>query len=123
MSIAPLTLSPPPTARARLTAEVKRLAAAHGLTVARVTSAAAFPEWVGFLERHVAAGRMAGLDWFTAERARFSCSAAPACGSSIGASFFAGRLVLPSRSPVGPGRRPTMPSCRGGGAAQAGDVS
>jgi epoxyqueuosine reductase len=73
MSIAPLTLSPPPTARARLTAEVKRLAAAHGLTVARVTTAAAFPELAGFLERHVAAGRMNGLDWFTAERARFSC--------------------------------------------------
>jgi epoxyqueuosine reductase len=73
MVAAPLTLQPPPSPRARLTAEVKRLAAAHGLTIARVTTAAAFPELADFLERHVAAGRMNGLDWFTAERARYSC--------------------------------------------------
>jgi epoxyqueuosine reductase len=73
MDARPLVLASPPTARARLTAEVKRLAAAHGLTIARVTTAEAFPELADFLERHVAAGRMVGLDWFTAERARFSC--------------------------------------------------
>ena len=69
----PLTIQPPISPCARLTAEVKRLAAEHGLTIARVTTAAAFPDLAKFLERHLAAGRMNGLDWFTAERARFSC--------------------------------------------------
>lgn len=64
----PATQSP----RARLTAEVKRLAADHGLTVSAVTTADAFPGLAGYLEQHIAAGRMAGLDWFTPERARFS---------------------------------------------------
>jgi epoxyqueuosine reductase len=39
-----------------------------------VTTADAFPSLADFLERHVAAGRVAGLDWFTPERARFSCN-------------------------------------------------
>ena len=72
MTIAPLTLTPPTTPQAKLTAEVKRLAAEHGLTIARVTTADAFPELAEFLARHVSAGHVAGLDWFTPERARFS---------------------------------------------------
>jgi epoxyqueuosine reductase len=64
----PSTQSP----RARLTASVKRLAAEHGLTVSAVTTPDAFPGLAEHLERHIAAGRMAGLDWFTPERARFA---------------------------------------------------
>ncbi|MBA2276863.1 MAG: tRNA epoxyqueuosine(34) reductase QueG [Chloroflexia bacterium] len=59
--------------RARLTARVKRLANEHGLSVSAVTSAAPFPEVAEHLTRHVAAGHMDGMPWFTEERARFSC--------------------------------------------------
>lgn len=59
------------TPRARLTAEIKRLGAEHGLTVSAVTTADAFPGLAEYLEQHIAVGRMAGLDWFTPERARF----------------------------------------------------
>ncbi len=55
-----------------MTAAVKRLAAECGLTVSAVTTADAFPDLADHLEQHIAAGRMAGLDWFTNERARFS---------------------------------------------------
>ena len=40
----PLTLLPRPTPRQRLTGEIKRLAAAHGLSINAVTTAEAFPE-------------------------------------------------------------------------------
>lgn len=70
----PLALSPPPTPRQRLTARVKRLAGEHGLQIAAVTSAEPFAELADTLERHIAAGHMAGLDWFTPERARFSAT-------------------------------------------------
>jgi epoxyqueuosine reductase len=71
---APLTLTPPPSPRQHLTAIVKRLAAEHGLTIASVTSAEPFDGLAETLERHIAAGHIDGLDWFTAERARFSAS-------------------------------------------------
>jgi epoxyqueuosine reductase len=61
-----------PSPRAALTARVKMLAAEHGLTVSAVTTADAFPGLAEHLEAHVAEGKMAGLDWFTPERARFS---------------------------------------------------
>lgn len=51
---------------------VRELAAAAGLSVARVTSAEPFDGLAEKLEAHIATGRMDGLDWFTAERARFS---------------------------------------------------
>ncbi len=51
---------------------VRELAAAAGLNVARVTSADPFDGLAEKLEAHIDAGRMAGLDWFTVERARFS---------------------------------------------------
>jgi epoxyqueuosine reductase len=70
---APIQFTPLST-RAALTARVKMLAAEHGLTVSAVTTADAFPGLAEHLEAHVAAGRMAGLDWFTAERARFSAA-------------------------------------------------
>ena len=71
--VAPLTLHPPPSARRRLTDRVKRLAAEVGLAVAAVTDAEPFAELEPVLLGHIAAGRVAGLDWFTPERARFSC--------------------------------------------------
>ncbi len=71
---APLALIPLPTPRQRLTAMVKRLAGDHGLTLAAVTSAEPFDGLADTLERHIAAGHVDGLDWFTAERARFSAS-------------------------------------------------
>ncbi len=69
-----LQLSPPATTspRTALTARVKMLAAEHGLTVSAVTTADVFPGLAEFLGAHIADGRMAGLDWFTPERARFS---------------------------------------------------
>ncbi|HEU0113294.1 MAG TPA: QueG-associated DUF1730 domain-containing protein, partial [Thermomicrobiales bacterium] len=70
---APLTLqTPKQSERQRLTAQVKRMAAQHGLAIARVTTADAFPELEPVLLDHIAAGRAQGLDWFTPERALFS---------------------------------------------------
>ena len=68
-----LTLHPRPTARQRLTSRVKSLALAHGLSVSAVTSAEAFPEVFTILRDRIDAGHMAGMDWFTTERAAASC--------------------------------------------------
>src|SRR3954449_6836406 len=68
-----LMLHPRPTARQRLTNWIKSLALAHGLSVSAVTSAEAFPEVFLILRDRIEAGHMAGLDWFTAERAAASC--------------------------------------------------
>jgi epoxyqueuosine reductase len=68
-----LTLHPSPTARLHLTQRVKRLAGEHGLSVSAVTSAASFPELFPILRDRIDAGHMAGLDWFTTERAAASC--------------------------------------------------
>src|SRR5581483_3001691 len=68
-----LTLqSPMQSERQRLTAQVKLLAARRGLSIARVTTADAFPDLEPMLLTHIAAGRTRGLDWFTPERAAFS---------------------------------------------------
>ena len=61
-----------PAPRAALAVRVKQLAAEHGLTVSAITTAEPFPGLAEAVADHIAAGRMAGLDWFTAERARFS---------------------------------------------------
>lgn len=71
----PVTLIPtsqPATAREQLTARIKLLARRHGLSVTAVTSAAPFTEVADHLDRHIDAGHMAGMDWFTKERGRFS---------------------------------------------------
>ncbi len=68
-----LALHPPMTARQQLTRRVKALAIEHGLSVAAVTSAAAFPELFTILRDRIEAGHMAGLDWFTTDRAAESC--------------------------------------------------
>lgn len=73
-NVSPLTLYPTSsgTERQRLTAQVKFLAAKHGLAVNAVTSADPFPELADHLEQHIADGHVDGMDWFTPERARFS---------------------------------------------------
>lgn len=68
----PIHLQLPPTSRARLTTTVKRLALACGLQISGITSADAFPGLADLLVDRVRAGHLAGLDWFTEERARFS---------------------------------------------------
>lgn len=70
----PVTLTPPPTPRQDLSRRVKRLAREHGLQITAVTTADPFDGLADHLERHIAAGHMTGMDWFTPERARFSAS-------------------------------------------------
>ncbi len=72
----PITFHPPRTdassERQQLTARLKYLAATHGLAVSAVTTAEPFPAVADHLERHIAAGHVDGMDWFTPERARVS---------------------------------------------------
>jgi epoxyqueuosine reductase len=71
----PLTLSPLPTpesAREQLTARIKLLARSHGLRVTAVTTAEPFPAVADHLDQHIDAGHVAGMNWFTKERGRFS---------------------------------------------------
>jgi epoxyqueuosine reductase len=73
-NVSPLTLhtTSAPSERQRLTAQVKLLAAKHGLSVNAVTSADPFPAVADHLEQHIADGHVEGMDWFTPERAQFS---------------------------------------------------
>lgn len=74
-ALQPISLSPSPppaTAREQLTARIKFLARHHGLSVTAVTSANPFPDVADHLDQHIDAGHMAGMDWFTKERGRFS---------------------------------------------------
>jgi epoxyqueuosine reductase len=68
---APLTLVPrfAPDPRQALTDRVKQLARIHGLSVTAITTADPFPEVADHLDKHIAEGHMAGLDWFTSQRA------------------------------------------------------
>ncbi|MGH2559598.1 MAG: tRNA epoxyqueuosine(34) reductase QueG [Thermomicrobiales bacterium] len=68
----PLRCSSPTSRAVRLSATIKYLADEHGLTVSAITSADPFPNLEPVLIDRIDAGRLAGLDWFTAERARFS---------------------------------------------------
>lgn len=74
MNASPLTLhaSSPGTERQRLTAQVRFLAAKHGLSINAVTTADPFPDLGDLLEKHIAAGHVEGMDWFTPERAHVS---------------------------------------------------
>ncbi len=68
----PIQIDLPPSPRARLTATVKRLALECGLQISGITTADAFPGLADLLVDRVRAGHLAGLDWFTEDRARFS---------------------------------------------------
>ncbi len=73
----PLFLMPSPShsfssERRVLTGRIKHLATESGLAISAVTTTEAFPDLSDILERHISAGLIDGLDWFTAERARFS---------------------------------------------------
>src|SRR5690348_8286883 len=70
----PNARQPESTDRHRLTVRVKQLAADQGLTVSAVTTPDTFPELAEILETRIGDGHLAGLDWFTADRARFSAS-------------------------------------------------
>jgi epoxyqueuosine reductase len=92
-AIPQLALHPRPTARKRLTNRVKSLALAHGLSVSAVTSAEAFPEVFRILRDRIEAGHLAGMDWFTTERAAASCDpktllANPVSILSVGVAYW-----------------------------------
>ena len=72
IAISPLSMTPRPTARQRLTQQVKRLAAECGLEIARVTTTEPFPALEPVLLKHIEQGHVEGLDWFTPDRAAFS---------------------------------------------------
>lgn len=61
-----------PDPRAQLTAQVKMLAARNGLSVTAITSTEPFAGLAEFMQRHIEAGHVEGMDWFTVDRARFS---------------------------------------------------
>ena len=89
----PLILSSPATPRQRLTQQVKQLALEHGLSVSAVTSATRFPDVLAILKQRIAGGHLAGLDWFTPQRAGESCDpttlmANPASILSVGIAYW-----------------------------------
>jgi len=53
--------------------ELRQLAAGAGLVIVGVTNAEPFHDLVEFLREHVARGHLAGMNWFTVERAEQSC--------------------------------------------------
>ena len=89
----PIAVHPQPTPSQRLTQRIKRLALERGLSVAAVTSADAFPEVLTVLNDRIAAGHMAGMPWFTTERAAASCEprtlmAEPRSILSVGVAYW-----------------------------------
>jgi len=63
-----------PASGDQLKAEVKRLARTHGFPLVGIASADPFAEAERSLLERIAAGLFSGLAWFTADRARFSCT-------------------------------------------------
>lgn len=89
----PLVLHAIPTPRQRLTRQVKALALEHGLSVSAVTTAEAFPALLPILRQRIEAGHLAGLDWFTQQRAAESCDPRtlldePAAILSVGIAYW-----------------------------------
>ena len=60
--------------RQQLTALVRRIAREQGLSISAVTSADPFDGLEDRLVAHIDAGHMAGMDWFTADRAAVSAN-------------------------------------------------
>lgn len=93
-------LPTPPDPRAQLTAQVKMLAARNGLSVSAITSTEPFEGLADFMERHIRAGHVEGMDWFTIDRARFSSDVRnlhPTAKSiiSIGLTYWSGPAEKP----------------------------
>lgn len=94
--ILPSSLDP----RAQLTAQVKMLAAKNGLSVSAITSTEPFEGLAEFMERHIQAGHVEGMDWFTVDRARFSSDvrnlhATAKSLISVGLSYWSGPAEKP----------------------------
>jgi epoxyqueuosine reductase len=68
----PLNIVSTPSGSSRRSRVVRELALENGLSISAITSADPFDSLRPFLEDHIAAGRIDGLDWFTPERALFS---------------------------------------------------
>lgn len=86
--------------RAQLTAQVKMLAARNGLSVSAITSTEPFEGLADFMEQHIEAGHVEGMDWFTVDRARFSSDVRnlhPTAKSiiSIGLAYWSGPAEKP----------------------------
>lgn len=65
-----------------------------------ITSAEPFDELAGFMERHIEAGHVEGMDWFTVDRARFSTDVRnlhPTARSviSVGLTYWSGEVSKP----------------------------
>lgn len=76
------------------------LAAKNGLSVSAITSAEPFDGLAEFMERHIKAGHVEGMDWFTIDRARFSSDVRnlhPTAKSviSIGLAYWSGPAEKP----------------------------
>ncbi|MCC6790590.1 MAG: tRNA epoxyqueuosine(34) reductase QueG [Thermomicrobiales bacterium] len=85
---------------------MKSLALTHGLEVAAISSADQFDGLADHLESHIAAGHVAGFDWFTPERARFSAAPRnlhPTARSivSVGVPYWSGSAHPPDTIPRG----------------------
>ena len=76
------------------------LAAQNGLSVSAITSAEPFEGLAEFMRRHIEAGHVEGMDWFTVDRARFSSDVRnlhPTARSviSFGLSYWSGPAEKP----------------------------
>ncbi|MEJ7837833.1 MAG: tRNA epoxyqueuosine(34) reductase QueG [Thermomicrobiales bacterium] len=93
-----LTTSASP--RDQLTAAVKRMAFECGLTVSAVTTADPFPDLADHLSRHIDAGHLDGMDWYTHERAAFASDVRNLQASavsilSVGIAYWPGPTTKP----------------------------
>lgn len=101
-----LRLVPAASAGHAVSGRIRALALDHGLAVAAITSADPFAGLADHLETHIANGHIDGLDWFTAERARFSTAPRnlhPTARSivSLGIPYWSGPAVKPPGGPRG----------------------
>ena len=101
-----LQIAPPRTTARRLSSLVKALAAREGLGVAAITSAEPFAGLADHLDEHIERGHVAGFDWFTHERARFSTNPRnlhPTARSilSVGIPYWSGPAEKPPDVPRG----------------------
>lgn len=76
------------------------LAAQNGLSVSAITSTEPFDGLAEFMERHIEAGHVEGMNWFTVDRARFSSDVRnlhPTAKSviSVGLSYWSGPAEKP----------------------------